>query len=75
MEHHPSVKFGGPGRSRTYGVSYVMDLQSTAIATMHTDPYGRVNNSKAVVSLQSAYADWQGRLDLNQRCGSQSPVP
>lgn len=30
---------GGPGRSRTYGVSYVPDLQSGVLATGHTDPY------------------------------------
>ena len=36
---HVTIMNGGPGRSRTYGVSNVTDLQSAAIATMLTDPY------------------------------------
>ena len=31
--------FGGPGWTRTNDVSYVTDLQSAEIATIHTDPY------------------------------------
>ena len=31
-------KLGGAGRDRTYGVSYVTDLQSAAFATRHTSP-------------------------------------
>ena len=31
-------KNGGGGRSRTYDVSYVTDLQSAAFATRHTPP-------------------------------------
>ena len=32
-------RFGGAGWTRTNGVSYVTDLQSAAIAAMHTTPY------------------------------------
>ena len=31
-------KTGGAGRNRTYGVSYVTDLQSAAFAARHTSP-------------------------------------
>ena len=31
-------KTGGAGRDRTYGVSYVTDLQSAAFAARHTHP-------------------------------------
>ena len=36
---------GGSGRSRTYGVSNVTELQSATIATMHTDPYNLLLDS------------------------------
>ena len=31
--------YGGESRSRTYGVSYVTDLQSADIATSHISPF------------------------------------
>ena len=31
---------GGPGWTRTNDVSNVTNLQSAAVAAMHTDPYG-----------------------------------
>ena len=37
--------FGGPGWTRTNGVSYVTALQAAAIATMRTDPYKRLGRS------------------------------
>ena len=37
---HMEKIFGGSGWTRTNGVSKVTDLQSAAVAAMHTDPYG-----------------------------------
>ena len=39
MRKSPSL-FGGLGWTRTNDVSNVTDLQSAAVAAMHTDPYG-----------------------------------
>ena len=35
-----ALLYGGPGWTRTNDVSNVTDLQSAAVAAMHTDPYG-----------------------------------
>ena len=37
--YHCAKAVGGPGWTRTNDVSYVTDLQSAAVAAMHTDPY------------------------------------
>ena len=42
-------KYGGPGRTRTFGVSDVTGLQPAGFAAYHTDPYGCGGGNRTLI--------------------------